>query len=70
MNSATFYAGDLLLLSPTFAKVVLDRWRWRQLVIKCFRIRRLQRIFGYVGQFLQQYPSSLRARLQKELKKQ
>jgi len=42
---------------------------WRRWVRRQLRLRRLQRIFGNVGQFLQLFPASLRARLQKQLPK-
>ncbi len=29
--------------------------RWRRLVLKIRRIRRLRRLYGHLGQFLQQY---------------
>ena len=43
---------------------------WRRLLKKQLRIRRLQRIWGLLGLHLQQFPASLRQRLQRELKKQ
>ena len=38
--------------------------RWRRLVCALFRIRRLQRIWGSLGGFLQTVDSDLRRRLQ------
>eukprot|EP00972_Heterocapsa_arctica_P042579 6276160-Heterocapsa_arctica.AAC.1 len=40
---------------------VIDRWR--RLVRHLLRLRRLQRLLGYLGQHLQRYPASLRLRL-------
>eukprot|EP00972_Heterocapsa_arctica_P068842 10173447-Heterocapsa_arctica.AAC.1 len=40
---------------------VLDRWQ--RLVRHFLRLRRLQRLFGYLGQHLQRYPAGLRLRL-------
>eukprot|EP00972_Heterocapsa_arctica_P098612 14553317-Heterocapsa_arctica.AAC.1 len=37
--------------------------RWRGIVRHLLRFRRLQRLFGYLGQHLQRYPSSLRLKL-------
>ena len=42
--------------------------RWRRLVRSLYRIRRLQRIFGHLGQWLQRFDGDLRSRLQKKLK--
>ena len=42
---------------------------WRRLVRSLFRIRRLQRIWGNLGQHLQTYPSELRKSLQDHLPK-
>jgi len=44
--------------------------RWIVVIIRLRRIRRLQRVFGYVGQHLQTIPARLRWRLQKELTKE
>ena len=41
--------------------VVLERWR--PIVRHCRRVRRLQRLWGNIGQALQAYPEGLRARL-------
>ena len=41
--------------------------RWVVLIIRLKRIRRLQRLFGYIGQYLQTIPARLRLSLQKEL---
>jgi hypothetical protein len=43
--------------------------RWILLVIRLKRIRRLQRLFGYIGHYLQTVPARLRWSLQKELTK-
>ena len=42
--------------------------RWMRLVRSLFRTRRLQRIFGHLGQWLQRFDGDLRSRLQKKLK--
>jgi hypothetical protein len=44
--------------------------RWARLIRKAQRLRRLQRIFGYLGQFLQTFPTPLLRRLQRTWKKQ
>jgi hypothetical protein len=44
--------------------------RWARLVRKAQRVRRLQRIFGYLGQFLQTFPTPLLRRLQRTWKKE
>lgn len=41
--------------------VVLERWR--PIVRHFLRVRRLQRLWGHIGQALQAYPEGLRARL-------
>ena len=41
--------------------VVLERWR--PIVRHFLRVRRLQRLWGNIGQALQRYPENLRARL-------
>lgn len=43
---------------------------WHRLVRKQFRIRRLMRIWGLLGQFLKEIPEPLRRRLQREIKKE
>jgi len=40
--------------------------RWIVLIIRLKRIRRLQRLFGYIGHYLQTIPDRLRWRLQRE----
>ena len=40
---------------------------WTVLLLSQYRLRRLQRIWGNLGQFLQLYPGSLRRRLQRIL---
>ena len=42
--------------------------RWRRLVRSLYRVRRLQRIFGHLGQFLQSFGGDLRKSLQRQLK--
>ena len=44
--------------------------RWIVQIIRLKRIRRLQRLFGYIGQYLQTVPTRLRLSLQKELIKE
>ena len=39
--------------------------RWRRLVRSIYRARRLQRIWGHLGNFLQTFPSELRESLKK-----
>ena len=43
---------------------------WRRLVCALHRIRRLQRIWGLLGQFLQTFPSGLRQQLLDKYPKQ
>ena len=43
---------------------------WRRLVRSLHRIRRLQRIWGLLGQFLQTFPSELRKSLLDQYPKQ
>ena len=42
---------------------------WQRIVRSCQRVRRLQRIWGNLGQFLQLFPAGLRARLRETLTK-
>ena len=42
--------------------------RWRRVVRSLYRIRRLQRIFGHLGQWLQTFDGDLRKSLQRRLK--
>ena len=41
----------------------VDPWRWERLVVQFLHLRKLQRWFAYIGQFLQLYPARLRNRL-------
>ena len=43
--------------------VTAAQQRWTRLVRKALRIRRLQRIWGYLGGYLRGLPASLRERL-------
>ena len=42
---------------------------WWRCVIKLFRVRRLQRYFGHLGQYLQRYSKKFRQSLQREFPK-
>ena len=57
---------DRWLVVPTGKRAVPASERWRRLVRSLFRIRRLQRIFGHLGQFLQLVASK---ELREELKR-
>ena len=46
------------------AKAAAVTVRWRKLLLHLWRVRRLQRLFGQVGNFLKaSFPASLRDRL-------
>ena len=65
--------GDLpqLILEEELAAAEAARTAvWRRLVRSLHRIRRLQRIWGLLGQFLQTFPSGLRQQLLDKYPKQ
>ena len=57
----------LLVDAPEPEVPVPAELRWRRLVCALFRIRRLQRIWGTLGGFLQTIDSDLRERLQAKI---
>ena len=61
------------LLNETTQETTAEAARiavWRRLVRSLYRIRRLQRIWGLLGQFLQTFPSELRKSLLDKFPKQ
>jgi len=65
-------------LPQTWSQIRAFRWRigdraqaqWRRLIRKALRLRRLQRLFGHVGQHLQTFPSEIRRDLQRHFPKE
>jgi len=45
------------------------QFHWKRILRKLFRLRKLQRLFGYIGHHLKSFGSRIRKRLQLELPK-
>ena len=60
---------DQFVTLPTVTELLGNDIQWERLVRKMFRIRRLQRIWGNLGQHLQQFGGDLRRDLRNQMKK-
>jgi len=45
------------------------QFHWKRFIHKLFKLRKLQRLFGYIGYHLKSFGSRIRRRLQLELPK-
>ena len=69
-GTARFLRDEGLSAEALHARSEIAVAAWRRLVRALYRIRRLQRIWGLLGQFLQTFPKGLRDQLLDKFPKQ